>query len=643
MFTREHTNFLLQCCKRRRFGDGAKFLTRPLRVSLYRLRRRAASKAAIAEATATTADDAAGLDGRVHGVFAPLCVKGEKVLEDGLLAMDVDAQLRGVYRLAGGAYRPLVPPGATEVSLQGLLDSEDVHCWHRLYWAGRFARAAAAGHEKALDALIVQLTAWLDGPQKHCRESQAAYTLAERICSIAEVLFWTAAGERGLPEALTLQLKSQSRRDARLLTRRLEYHLGVHNHLLNDARGLYAAAEMLPECEESTEWRRAAFGLWEHFFPLLLLPDGTLAEQSSHYHLLLCRTALEYVLAARSAGRALPDGMKEKFTGMFRLANDLVRPDGTLPRFGDNSPDHMGEELWGLMAAAHSHGLLEETPRHSKVTMLTRYYARYYEGSAPEQARVAESGGTRLYEDGGFGFLRSADGATEVAIHANPQPAAGAHGDSGIGSFEVWRQGQVIIREPGCYLGPSCSRAAWFRSAEAQNVTSVEDLGPAVLLEDQRRMPEWYWGEAGRWQCPSPDTLLFESNAFSRLQHGMKLARRWTLGEAGELLFEEALSGRGAIGLRSRLFLGEGHWKAEEDAAGHGWLLTRQAEHGPATRLALTLPRGLTVSVEDAHFTPEYGVEHPAQVVVWSGRISLPCRWSLRSEFSEKVYRARNH
>ncbi len=210
---REHTNYLMQCWKRRRFGDGVKFLGRPLRVALYRLRR-SAGRAGAAGDPAAGSGRGEALDGRVHGVFAepPRC--GEALPCDARLRAEVEGQLRGVYRLAGGAYRQLMAAGAGEVSLSGLTDGEDVHCWHRLYWAVRYARAAWAGHDRALEALRGQLTAWLDG--RKSGEADAAYTLAERICSIAEVLFWASTREPGLTEEFRLKLKQQARRDARL-------------------------------------------------------------------------------------------------------------------------------------------------------------------------------------------------------------------------------------------------------------------------------------------------------------------------------------------------------------------------------------------------------------------------------------------
>ena len=109
---------------------------------------------------------------------------------------------------------------------------------------------------------------------------------------------------------------------------------------------------------------------------------------------------------------------------MFLLANDLLRPDGTLSRFGDNSPDHIVEDLWGLMAAAWHYGLLTDAPRHQAVTPLTLYYSELH--TAP--CRKAWGGsGVRIYPNGGFGILRSNE--CELMTHGDPRPVSAPHGE----------------------------------------------------------------------------------------------------------------------------------------------------------------------------------------------------------------------
>jgi hypothetical protein len=76
---------------------------------------------------------------------------------------------------------------------------------------------------------------------------------------------------------LTLQIKERMWRDALALESQIEHWLGNHNHLLNDARGMYIAGAALAECPESARFIQLAFELWETYFPRLVLEYGALA------------------------------------------------------------------------------------------------------------------------------------------------------------------------------------------------------------------------------------------------------------------------------------------------------------------------------------------------------------------------------
>ena len=189
-----------------------------------------------------------------------------------------------------------------------------------------------------------------------------------------------------------------------------------------------------------SSWEQQAFDIWERYFPQLVLADGSFIEQSSHYHLLLCRTALEYTLAARHTGRGVPPELMSRLRRMFLLADNMLRPDGSLARFGDNSPDHIIEELWGLLTAARFHGLLDRSPRHGAVTPLTIYYGAVRSLEPPPPAPT-----TSLYTEGGWAFLRTDDGLVEMVAHGDPTSKLRSHGDAGQGSFELFVEGESLF------------------------------------------------------------------------------------------------------------------------------------------------------------------------------------------------------
>src|SRR5262249_49840888 len=170
---------------------------------------------------------------------------------------------------------------------------------------------------------------------------------------------------------------------------------------------------------------------------------------------------------------------------LLELGNELLRKDGSLPRFGNSSPDHVIRDLWGLMTAAHSHGLLLSLPRNRMITPLTIYYCADFpsppstltdspnsslnNGTSrtlargnctthlkplPDAVRVLEETPStettlRLFPEGGWAFLRSPGLDAELVINGDPGSKTRGHGDCGRGSFELWWRGTVLIREPG--------------------------------------------------------------------------------------------------------------------------------------------------------------------------------------------------
>jgi hypothetical protein len=493
----------------------------------------------------------------------------------------------------------------------------------------RYARAAAFGYPGAAASLSNEISDWLAGASHRESLADSPYSASERIANLAEVLFWIASPRAGEARKMIPGLKEQIERDAHNVLANVEYSLGVHNHLLNNARALYIASRVLPEHPSAQDWRRQGLELWTEYFPQLILEDGAFAEQSSHYHLLLSRTALEFWLACKESGWTLGADLEEKLRCMLRLANDLVRTDGSLPRFGDNSPDQTMWDLSGLLAAAHLHELLDEAPRHASITPLTVYYCDRLKALPQATPRPR-----RLYENGGYGFLRA--GHIEVAAHADPRAETRAHGDSGRGSFEIWWRGRVIVREPGCFLSERNPKSSWYRSAYAQNVTCLDGLAPGFDSGSSRGLPEWYMSCGGTWRPIPENGLEFACDGFRRRRPDLCITRRWRVPESGSRVdFEEEIQGSGRVRVQSRIFLGDGRWEPlHRDRKTCRATIQRHFDKSSSARIVIETTEKLAVTLGPASFTPEYGLEEPTQVITLEGHCDLPARWSLVCCFS---------
>lgn len=627
--TPEQVNATRQSVRNGDWIQGMRIATGPLRSSLRRIARgivrgpvRGAPSYAAPEWTPVFSGD-------IRPLYLPRAIDLPKSIGLERLFSDVDRQIRGEFRLAGGGYKIIEFGAADQCS-----ETEDQHSFDRLYWAARYARAAAFGHSGAISALRSSWRKWLQ--TAHCQAASAAYTVAERIASLSECLFWMEhyTGDADANEIISL--KRQIWSDAHRLSANIEYGLGIHNHLLNDARGLFRASRVLSDLNDAVVWREQAFRLWDEYFPKLILADGSFAEQSSHYQLLLCRTALEYFLAARLSHRALPSGTERQLSGMFQLANDLLRPDGSLPRFGDNSPDHTVEDLWGLMSAAYHCGLLKLRPRHDVITPLTLLYC----DEAPHLHTTKVPSGDSAYPQGGFMFLRSIDEALELIVHADPRAEVRAHGDSGRGSFELWWRGQIIVREPGSILSSSNLRSVWSHCGLAQNVTCLNGLAPGVMAEDRNCLPPNYATQGGAWVLSRDREIEFRWNGFERIRQGIVLWRTWRFNEADELSFEERIDGSGEVQLQSRLCLGDGRWELVHPDSESEAELQCNFLDGSTVNVRLNLPPGVTGTLAEGCYLPEFGIEQQSPVLVLTGNVKLPIRWTAKWQLCAASYEA---
>jgi hypothetical protein len=626
----ERSNFLRQCWRQGHWKDGVGTLLMPLRLSIYELRRDF-TRARIPEsnpgvATQGITERAPVFSSEVHPIFCEPSrnVPGEIDLASSFA--EADEQIRGMYRFAGGRLDRFDRLNRGAIELRK--DAEDIHAYHRLYWVRRYAIAASYGHQGAQSALLTDFPQWLENDWQTSKIAVWPYTLAERIASLTTTLFWIARSVDSALAALIVPIKEQIWRDAIRLSGNVEFHLGVHNHVLNDARGLFlAGAALSSECDQATQWREQALHIWDEYFPQLVLADGTFAEQSSHYHLLLCRTALEYWLASARAGRNIPAEFESRLRSMFDLANELLRADGTLPRFGDISPDCTVGDLWGLLAAAHHHGMLRDAPRHSQITALTLFYG----GSRPQISQSSQAANQRLFTDGGFAFLRSVEFNAELTTHGDSRSCVGTHGDAGRGSYEFWWNGNVLVREPGSFLGSADSNWRSYQSAESQNITSLDGLPPAITKHEQKYAAAWYRPEGGAWEALADGGVCFRCQAFRRLHSDISLARTWRFAQPDTLHFEEKLEGSSRVEFESRICLGDAEWSSiEQGAAASAARLQWRGPDGSSAEITLQVPANVTITSRACTFLSEYGVEKNGRQLVLNGSLQLPFSWTAQ-------------
>lgn len=518
------------------------------------------------------------------------------------LRAEADRHVGGSVRLAGGSRHVLdIRP-----DIEGrFADFEDHNCFHRLYWAPRLAGAHRCGHATAGEIMVRDLLAWLNIDWSADHRYGFAYTTSERIINVTEALQVLRADPIEGSDELVGRLKRLIWSDARHLEDHVEHALGAHNHVVTNARALMHAARLLPDCPESARWSAHAYELWDAMWPDMVMADGSFREGSSFYLLMNVRSVLDFLQFSEEDARPVSEEIRTRLRRAVELADDLMRADGSLPRFGNISPDHVIGDLRDVLLVARRRGVIDATrtsgPR-----------------ATPRQPAV--------YADGGWGFLADPEKELEVVVHADPRPDPQTHADAGKGSFEVWYRGASLIRDPGnsTYALPA---RRYFRSAAAQNVSTLDGIGIGITEEYARMLPEEYVGETSAALEAEGPSIVLTAGGWSRAWEDVRLRRTLRFLPDGQLLLEEEIAGPSQRRhFASYLHLGD---TTCEKVSPREWLL---GDAGARVRVSFELPDGIDVRIQKTEYAAEYGVTLAGQALVLQGSVPLPFSWSMHCE-----------
>jgi hypothetical protein len=300
-----------------------------------------------------------------------------------------------------------------------------------------------------------------------------------------------------------------------------------------------------------------------------------------------------------------------------------MRSDGSLPLFGDISPDLPTSWLRGLPRVCERAGLLDETPRDAFECYAAgaNAYFRNRAVKVPESfPQTPVSGWTsRLFPSGGFLFAVNPTLGLELAVHGDPRPTSFCHGDSGRGSFEIWFRGRPIVVDGGIPTYEPGELRHSFRGAGGQNVIALDDLAPVILFDEARALPRWYVDslEGGTWQLDSAGAM-FSWRGFRRYRPGLTWIRSWRWSGA-RLTIEDRVEGwTGEARVEARLHLGERGWSHR----------SRSLFTIDGCEVQVAAPAGLEVALVEMPHATDYGVMATGQGIQLSGKLALPTSWS---------------
>jgi hypothetical protein len=426
------------------------------------------------------------------------------------------------------------------------------------------------------------------------------------------------------------------------------------NHYLADVVGLYTVACGLPELREAGEWNRLARRSLEEEIERQVLPDGVDFERSLPYHRLVAEMFLHAALLANAQGSGFSSGYLDRLGRMLEFTATATREDHTVAQWGDNddgrwlpldgyaSPephDHrhllvlggrfLGrDDLIAAGAGAEVEGLWMLGPSRASVT-------------APPAGRAS-----RAFAHAGYYVMRDGDLHCGISCGGVGTNGIGNHSHNDVLSLCVWAAGREWITDPGTgvYTGDPDARNR-LRSTAAHATLQPGCHEQNVLgegLDGLFRLHERARPEVRSWRADADGAgLEARHHGFGadgeRWVHARSIdfapRSRWWL--VRDLLTREAAERppQDPIHLRfplrpevvpeiadacpqplERLLKATGAGQPREGARSR-FAVRLSAGDGAVFWIALDLPQGSRVGIEDGLYSPRYGVIRPSAVV----------------------------
>lgn len=377
----------------------------------------------------------------------------------------------------------------------------------------------------------------------------------------------------------------------------------VRNHRTFQLLSVFLVGALYPELDRAGELAALARDLLTENLLAEIHPDGVHIELSTHYHQLVCESAVAFAEAADAAGIALDEALLERIARALEFSQWLQWPDGSIPLIGDSD---VGDHRPLLARGA---ALLGDE-------RLTWGATLGREGTPPaERSRGFGSAGYAVLGDG-WGHDPETYAARTHVFYDAALLGEGSHSHYDLFNFTLYCDGGPAVVDPGRFTysaEPDDNGVDWrhyFKSTAAHNTVTIDGLdqtrylsrtkhGPDVVVEDRA----WLLGERSDW-----------IRARARSHEYAPVHERRFVFLAGEVIavIDRIDPGDDAphrADLRFHL--------SETDAGAVEWHAAGDALRVDTARCAIRclMPDGAVAELQDGWVSRLYGVKHPAPVV----------------------------
>ena len=411
----------------------------------------------------------------------------------------------------------------------------------------------------------------------------------------------------------------------------LEYADVNGNHLTADLAGLTVIGIALGGRGIARKWVEKSWKLLVEEFPEQVPDDGVCREGSLPYHRLVAELFLLPAMARRNVGLAVAPDYIDRLKSMGRFSDTVTQPDGHIPLWGDADD---GRALPLGTQAMNDHRYLGEMTRALDHTLAapehdeTLWWFGSGASAPPERPAPASS----AFADAGVYVMRGKDDYVFVDVGPVGMGGRGGHGHNDCLSFTVSLNGISLIVDPGSYTYTADFEARnRFRSTAAHNTPGIDGT------EINRFNPKQLWRlsddaepEIRHWSTSADVDLLVASHSgYHRLPSPVTPVRGFMLERATHrLIVADGFEGDGDHDIRIPYTFAPNSL-LEETGSG----IWRIARNGKAFTFVITDPDAWSGNVEDAAYSPAYGISErvPSLVFKRSGPL-VPLAFALMAE-----------
>ena len=414
----------------------------------------------------------------------------------------------------------------------------------------------------------------------------------------------------------------------------LEYTWRNGNHFLSDIVGLVVLGIFFRHTTFGKSWIAWGVKAMQTEMENQVGEDGVDYEKSTSYQRLVIELFYTATILCAKNNISLSPAFMKRLEKMFEFMNCYVRPDGSIPLFGDADDGRLFRFIADVDINDHRHALcvgsilfnrgdFKHTAGKFYQDVLWLFGGEGFERYQMIKAEPKDPG-SKAFPAGGFYIMRGENVHVMADAGDIGMGGMGGHGHNDTLSFEYWANGEPLVVDSGTYAYTFDVPARQeLRSTKSHNTVVVDGkeiatfVGLWLILNDSTKPQVLEWKISDR-----QDVLEAEHHAYDTVPSPVVHRRRMELDKSGRSLhILDELHGSGTHLIESYLHFFPGLKVNILDP--------RRAEvAGRHNRYTVVADSG-DFSLEETWFSRSYGVRERNSTLKLSIKAKVPNSMSI--------------